>query len=91
MNTVIDRSKYTFSRVESNKTFKHFSGDSGFIPIACRPYRPQTKGKAEVLAKLTKRSVIVVCKLNYNKDLSPMFLFCLFAKLFKCFLHYYSY
>ena len=29
--------------------------DMGFTPIACRPYRPQTKGKAEALAKLMNR------------------------------------
>lgn len=62
MKTVIDRSKSTFSNVEFNKTFKHFAEDSGFKPIACRAYRPQTKGKAEALAKLTNRLVV------YNEE-----------------------
>jgi len=62
MKTVVDRSKSTFSNVEFNKTFKHFAEDSGFKPIACRPYRPQTKGKAEALAKLTNRLVV------YNEE-----------------------
>lgn len=47
MKTVIDRSKTNFSSVEFNTTFKHFADDAGFKPIACRPYRPQTKGKVE--------------------------------------------
>ena len=47
MKTVIDRSKSNFSSVEFNNTFKHFSEDAGFKAIACRPYRPQTKGKVE--------------------------------------------
>lgn len=62
MKTVIDRSKSTFSNVQFNKTFKSFAEDSGFKPIACRAYRPQTKGKAEALAKLTNRLVV------YNEE-----------------------
>ena len=58
MKTVVDRSKSTFSSVEFNKTFKHFTNDAGFKPIACRPYRPQTKGKVESLARLTNRLAV---------------------------------
>ena len=62
MKTVIDRSKSTFSNVQFNKTFKSFAEDFGFKPIACRAYRPQTKGKAEALAKLTNLLVV------YNEE-----------------------
>lgn len=62
MKTVVDRAKSTFRRVEFNETFKHFADDSGFKPLACRPYRPQTKGKVESLAKLTNRLVV------YNEE-----------------------
>lgn len=55
MKTVVDRSKSTFSSIQFNKTFKYFADDAGFSPIACRPYRPQTKGKVESLARLTNR------------------------------------
>lgn len=55
MSTVVDRAKSNFRRVEFNHSFKHFADDAGFKPIACRPYRPQTKGKVEALAKLTSR------------------------------------
>ena len=58
MKTVVDRSKSTFSSVEFNKIFKHFTNDAGFKPIACRPYRPQTKGKVESLARLTNRLAV---------------------------------
>lgn len=58
MKTVVDRSKTTFSNVEFNKSFKYFAEDAGFKPIACRPYRPQTKGKVESLARLTDRLVV---------------------------------
>lgn len=55
MKTVVDRSKSSFTQVELNAKFKGFSDDAGFKPITCRPYRPQTKGKAEALAKLVDR------------------------------------
>lgn len=55
MSTVVDRAKSNFRRVEFNQSFESFADDAGFKPIACRPYRPQTKGKVEALAKLTSR------------------------------------
>lgn len=55
MSTVVDRSRTTYRNVSINKTFEHFSKDAGFKVITCRPYRPQTKGKVEALAKLTSR------------------------------------
>lgn len=58
MKTVVDRNKSTFASIEFNKTFKYFADDAGFKPIACRPYRPQTKGKVESLARLTNRLAV---------------------------------
>lgn len=55
MKTVVDRAKSNYSKVEYNETFKYFSDDAGFIPLACMPYRPQTKGKVESLARLVNR------------------------------------
>jgi transposase len=55
MSTVVDRSKTTFRQAVFNSTFKAFADDAGFEPIACRAYRPKTKGKAESLAKLVNR------------------------------------
>ena len=55
MKTVVDRSKSSFTQVELNTKFKSFSDDAGFKTITCRAYRPQTKGKAEALAKLVDR------------------------------------
>ncbi len=62
MKTVVDHSKTTFRKVSFNKTFEHFAADAGFKPIACQPYRPQTKGKVEALAKLTSRLLV------YNEE-----------------------
>lgn len=55
MSTVVDRSKTTYKNISINKRFDQFSKDAGFKIITCRPYRPQTKGKVEALAKLTSR------------------------------------
>lgn len=55
MKTVVDHSKSSFSKTVFNQRFEYFAKDVGFTPIACRPYRPQTKGKVESLAKLMER------------------------------------
>lgn len=55
MKTVVDHAKSSFAQTVFNDKFEAFAKDMGFTPIACRPYRPQTKGKAEALAKLMDR------------------------------------
>jgi len=55
MATVVDRENSTFKNVTLNTKFKAFAKDAGFEPITCRPYRAQTKGKVETLAKLVDR------------------------------------
>lgn len=52
MKTVIDHSKSNYQKAVINDKFYQFSKDMGFQVIACRPYRPQTKGKVENLAKV---------------------------------------
>lgn len=69
MKTVINREKSAFSRVEFNQTFKHFADDAGFKPIACRPYRPQTKGKVESLARLVNRIKVYNEEFDCYEDL----------------------
>lgn len=55
MSTVVDRNGTTFKNIAINQVFKQFSMDAGFETITCRPYRPETKGKVETLAKLVDR------------------------------------
>lgn len=55
MKTVVDHAKSSFAKTVYNDRFEFFAKDIGFKPIACRPYRPQTKGKVESLAKLMDR------------------------------------
>ena len=62
MSTVVDRSRTTFKNIAINNVFKHFAMDAGFEVITCRPYRPETKGKVETLAKLVDRLMV------YNEE-----------------------
>ena len=55
MKTVVDRSRSSFSKAVFNQKFEYYAKDMGFTPIACQPYRPQTKGKVEAMAKLMER------------------------------------
>ena len=55
MKTVIDRIKSDFSNVVINEKFMQFAKDSGFTVRACRAFRPETKGKVEILAKIINR------------------------------------
>lgn len=55
MKTVVDRSRTQYSNVVFNSRFYEFSKDAGFIPLACMPYRPKTKGKVESLARVMNR------------------------------------
>ena len=55
MKTIVDQVKSNFSDVVINSKAMQFSKDAGFKIITCRPYRPQTKGKVETLAKIMNR------------------------------------
>ena len=55
MKTVVDQAKTTFTKTVFNDAFQYYSKDVGFKPMACFPYRPQTKGKVETVAKLIGR------------------------------------
>jgi len=55
MRTVVDQSKTMYEKAVINDKFYQFSKDMGFEVWACRPYRPQTKGKVEALARVTNR------------------------------------
>ena len=55
MATVVDRISSTYRSVIINKNFSDFAKDLGFTVNTCRPYRPQTKGKVECVAKIMDR------------------------------------
>ncbi len=68
MKTVVDRSKTQYSQVVFNQSFYYFSQDIGYQPIACRPYRPQTKGKVESLARLMDRLKVYDYEIDSYED-----------------------
>jgi len=47
-----------------NSKFLHFAHHYGFAPRACRPYRPQTKGKVENSVKYVKRNFLMIESTN---------------------------
>lgn len=55
MATVVDHHSSYPEHVKFNEKFLSFSKDAGFKAIACQPYRPQTKGVVESLARTTSR------------------------------------
>lgn len=55
MKTVVDHSKSNYLDAVINEKFYEFSKDMGFEVWTCRPFRPQTKGKVENLAKIMER------------------------------------
>ncbi|MDD2181720.1 MAG: IS21 family transposase [Bacilli bacterium] len=55
MKTVVDQAKNNFNELIINQTMEAYSKDAGFKIIACRAYRPRTKGKVETLAKIMNR------------------------------------
>ena len=55
MKQVIDHTRSDFGHAVFNERFKQFSKDAGYQPIACRPFRPQTKGAVESVARVVER------------------------------------
>lgn len=55
MRSIIDKASTQYNEPVFNDEFIIFSSDCGFIPKACVAYRPETKGKVEVTAKLVNR------------------------------------
>jgi len=55
MKTVVDSHDINTGEVIFNSKFLEFSKNASFTPIACKPYRPCTKGIAENLAKIMER------------------------------------
>ena len=55
MRSIIDKARTQYSEPVFNENFKVFAEDCGFVPKACVAYRPETKGKVEVTAKLMNR------------------------------------
>lgn len=64
MRTVVDKHDINTNVVTFNSSFLEFSKNCQFKPIACRPFRPCTKGIVENLAKIMNRLKV------YNEEFS---------------------
>lgn len=72
MRTVVDHSKTMYEKAVINDRFYQFSKDMGFEVWACRPYRPQTKGKVEALAKTINRLKVYNDEFETIEDLEEI-------------------
>ena len=59
MKQVVVKRMLKQSESELNKQFEDFAGFYGFKPILCRPYRGQTKGKAERTVRYVRENFMV--------------------------------
>lgn len=66
MKTVVDSHNPNNGDITFNANFMVFTNEMGYKPIACRPYRPQTKGIVENLAKIMDRLKV------YNDDVNDL-------------------
>lgn len=55
MKQVVNHTKSSFGKVVFNERFRQFSHEAGYKSIACRVFRPQTKGVVEALARTMER------------------------------------
>lgn len=55
MRQVVDHQRSMFNGAVLNERFAHYSKEAGYKVMVCRPFRPQTKGKIEALARTTER------------------------------------
>lgn len=55
MKTVVDEHDINTNKVKFNAKFSEFAKNMMFTPIACKPFRPCTKGIVENLAKIMDR------------------------------------
>ncbi|EOV3185284.1 IS21 family transposase [Enterococcus faecalis] len=72
MKTVVDRSKSQFTQTVFNEKFRQFAKDARFIPIACRPFRPQTKGKVEASARTINRLMVFNYEFENEQELKQI-------------------
>ncbi len=66
MKTVVSEHDINTNKVKFNDRFYEFSKNMMFTPIACKPYRPCTKGLAENLAKVMNRLKV------YNEEFDSL-------------------
>jgi len=70
MKQVVVKRMLKQSESKLNKQFEDFAGFYGFKPILCRPYRGQTKGKAERTVRYVRENFMVGIRYHSLADLN---------------------
>jgi len=70
MKTVVDYHDINTNEIKFNSRFEEFAKNCQFTPIACRPYRPCTKGIVENLAKVMDRLKVINEEFDSFDDLN---------------------
>lgn len=55
MRTAVDHARSNYRKTVWNSRLLNFAKTANFKPQSCRPFRPQTKGKVEALARTVER------------------------------------
>ena len=70
MKQVVVKRMLKQSESKLNKQFEDFAGFYGFKPILCRPYRGQTKGKAERTVRYVRENFMVGIRYHSLADVN---------------------
>ncbi|MDD4200519.1 MAG: IS21 family transposase [Eubacteriales bacterium] len=70
MKQVVVKRLLRQSDSEMNKQFEDFAGFCGFIPVLCRPYRGQTKGKVERTVRFVRDNFMTGIAFESLNDLN---------------------
>ena len=70
MKQVVVKRMLKQSESKLNKQFEDFAGFYGFKPILCRPYRGQTKGKAERTVRYVRENFMLGIRYHSLADLN---------------------
>ena len=69
MKSITDKSRTQGDEAVYNERFLAFANDIGFKPKNCMAYRPETKGKVEVVAKIMNRLKVYNDEIQTFEDL----------------------
>ncbi|OON16587.1 hypothetical protein X801_07596 [Opisthorchis viverrini] len=72
MKTAVDHARSSFTKVVWNEKLLEFARTAGFMPKSCKPFRPQTKGKVESLARTIERLRVYDYEFDNVNDLAQL-------------------
>lgn len=72
MKTAVDHARSDFHKVVWNEKLLNYAKAAGFLPKSCRPFRPQTKGKVEALARTVERIKVYDHEFSNEEELGQI-------------------